>query len=208
MRSGILNKKINRRRILGIVSIDTETTGLNPNEDQVLEIAAVIDDFSGDNLKDIDDLPYFHCYVKHRKITGNLKALIMNQNLLKKIDSIDETDSRVETPKGAIKKFISFLTDNYGDFYKYTATGKNLAGFDFPFLDNLAPEYSDQFRFHFHHRILDVGSVYYDPYRDKNKLPNLQNCIDRAGIEKTVSHTALGDAKDVLLLLREYYFGG
>lgn len=44
-------------------SLDLETTGLDENKHQVIEIGGVIDDL--ENPLPIDDLPTFHCYVTH-----------------------------------------------------------------------------------------------------------------------------------------------
>ena len=48
------------------VSLDIETTGLNPENCQVLEIGAVIDD----GTTPIEECPTFHCYVDHGLILG------------------------------------------------------------------------------------------------------------------------------------------
>lgn len=58
------------------VSIDIETTGLNPEKCQVLQIGAVIEDTS--NPLPFEELPKFNCIVEHDDYLGQPTALKMN----------------------------------------------------------------------------------------------------------------------------------
>lgn len=193
-----------------LASIDLETTGINPQKDQVLEIAVVVDDLSlfGDK-EPLSNLKTFHCYVKHDKICGNPNALIMNQRILEILaGDRDPKGVSIKTPSEALKSLADFLSQ----WEKLTPTGKNVAGFDLPFLDQLCednPELGGNcfYREFLSHRCLDAGSVFFDPSKDENKLPNLQKCLDRADLGTEVKHTAVEDAKDVLRLLRYKYYG-
>jgi DNA polymerase III epsilon subunit-like protein len=62
------------------ISIDIETTGLNPETCQVLSIGAVIEDT--DNIMPVKDLPTFHGVVLSREISGDPYALNMNKDLI------------------------------------------------------------------------------------------------------------------------------
>ena len=53
------------------------------------------------------------------------------------------------------------------------------------------------------HRFLDPTTLYTD--FSKERPPGLQECLDKAGIEKKVKHTSLEDAWDVINLLRKFY---
>jgi hypothetical protein len=54
-----------------------------------------------------------------------------------------------------------------------------------------------------HQRVLDPCSMY---VRASDLIPpNLQECCNRAGIIKTVSHTAIDDARLVVELIRRKY---
>ena len=64
---------------LSYVSIDIETTGLDPETCQILEIGAVWDDWT----KPIDQLPVYHRLVYHTEYRGSAYALAMNANLLR-----------------------------------------------------------------------------------------------------------------------------
>ena len=68
------------------VSIDIETTGLNPENCQVLEIGAVIDD----GTTPIEDCPTFHCYVDHGLILGEPFAVSMHPTILRRIATHEE----------------------------------------------------------------------------------------------------------------------
>jgi hypothetical protein len=77
-----------------------------------------------------------------------------------------------------------------------TLTGKNAASFDLRFLRRL----DGWRRLPFSHRLIDPGSLYLRP--TDNGVPNTEECLKRAGIDKEVSHDALDDAYDVCKLIR------
>ena len=56
----------------------------------------------------------------------------------------------------------------------------------------------------FSQRVLDPAILYMNLLKDK-EVPNLKECLKRAGIEKEVAHDALEDALDVIRLLRKKY---
>ena len=62
------------------VSIDIETSGLNPKKDQILSFAAIIEDTS--KALSFEDCPKFYATVIHRRIKGSPEALSMNMNLV------------------------------------------------------------------------------------------------------------------------------
>lgn len=62
------------------VSIDIETTGLNPEKDQVLSIGALIEDTN--QPKNFEDMPKFHGVIKRDRIEGGLYAINLNRDLL------------------------------------------------------------------------------------------------------------------------------
>ena len=66
---------------LPYVSIDIETTGLEPATCQTLEIGAVIDDWT----RPIDELPVFRRVLAWEQVSGSPYAMALNANLLKRI---------------------------------------------------------------------------------------------------------------------------
>jgi oligoribonuclease len=73
------------------VSIDIETTGLDPEKCEILSIGAVIEDTN--NPLPLDQLPSFHVAIKRENITGSMFAINMNKDLI-------ETIVNYQTAKG------------------------------------------------------------------------------------------------------------
>jgi hypothetical protein len=53
-------------------------------------------------------------------------------------------------------------------------------------------------------RVLDPAQFYINWTKDI-ELPNLSTCKQRAGLDSNVSHNAIEDAWDVIMLLRKQY---
>jgi len=79
--------------------------------------------------------------------------------------------------------------------------GKNFAGFDKKFLERL-PRWKQVFSIR--SRVLDPGILFVD-WADDESIPSLDQCKQRAGIEGAVTHNAVEDAMDVVMLLRKVY---
>jgi hypothetical protein len=65
------------------VSIDVETTGLDPENNQILSVAAIIEDTNNPLL--FDDVPKFHVAIKRENISGSLFAINLNRELIQTI---------------------------------------------------------------------------------------------------------------------------
>lgn len=103
-------------------------------------------------------------------------------------------------PTCALSALVSIINKHYDD-KKYNLAGKNLSEFDLPFIKRLHRGHENLFKYH--RRILDP-SIYYLNIEDK-QLPNLTECLDRAGMQPTDLHTAIGDAWDICRLIRHHY---
>lgn len=180
------------------VSLDIETTGLDAQLDQILEVGAIIEDTN--NPKAREDCPQFHVYVDNERLSGNTFALSMNANILKKILELKKAKDTVNLVNtgGVISGLVSFLKQN--GIEKATFAGKNFAAFDLQFLKKMYG-YSD---LKLHHRFLDP-TVFFTDFNTDEILPDLTLCKTRAGIKGTVTHEALDDAWDVIELLRKKY---
>jgi len=178
------------------VSIDIETTGLNPENCQVLEIGAVIDD----GITPIEDCPTFQCYVDHGLILGEPYAVSMHPTILRRIATHEEGYMYLQPWEVAIR-FHDFLKGNDLDpeNEKVFVAGKNYAGFDARFLRKLT-NWDKHVRVH--HRILDPAAMYWQPEVDGVELPDTKTCMERAGIASEVAHMAIEDARMVALLIR------
>ena len=204
------------------LSIDIETTGLDPLTCDVLEVGAYLEDT--DNVLQRDALPCFHKYLWKDNYRGEPYALAMNQRIFQKmlelkkapgLGGFHDTDALLIEP--------DYLWDHFGwwmyfhrklwagtkfdDDKKFfvnemptlVVAGKNVAGFDIPFLKQIVGVFPK-----FHHRVIDPGMMYFDPHNDKVP-PDLKECKKRARLPEHVSHEALDDAWDVIQLVREKY---
>lgn len=221
------------------ISIDIETTGLDPETCQILSIGAVIEDTL--NPIPFEDLPKFHGVIKRENVSGSLFALNMNRDLIETIvqystaqdqdekndivhmtgmqfyheDEIVEAlfqfcyrnglvpvdpNSPFKTMKVVDGKTYPALTSSMPKVYLNCA-GKNFAGFDKKFLERL-PRWKQVFSIR--SRVLDPGILFVDWINDES-VPSLDECKKRAGIDGVVTHNAVEDAMDVVMLLRQCY---
>jgi hypothetical protein len=67
-----------------IVSIDTETTGLDPESCQILSIGVCIEDTC--NILPIQNIPKFHAVIMRDNLQGSVYALNMNKDLISLIN--------------------------------------------------------------------------------------------------------------------------
>lgn len=221
------------------ISIDIETTGLDPEFNQILSIGAVIEDT---HLPiPFEDLPKFHAVIKRESFHGSIFALNMNRDLIQAMKDhsearTDETKKLVEESFGAkfyqedevVEALYQFcyrnglveLDPNFLNKQMKTVdgipypilgsnmvktylncAGKNFAGFDKKFLERL-PRWKQVFSIR--SRVLDPGILFVDWINDES-VPSLDECKKRAGIDGVVTHNAVEDAMDVVMLLRQCY---
>jgi len=187
------------------VSIDIETTGLNHDICNVIEFAAIVDDLKVQ--APLEKLPRFQTYILQDHYVGEPFALAMHAETFRKIANWQKTGAIVCTPADLLPRFQTFLTSLCGyapdhkGITKINVAGKNFGNFDSKFLEKL-PHHNICVRFH--HRMLDPGTLYFDPNED-NEVPSTEVCMKRAGIQGDVKHTALEDALNVIKLLRHKY---
>ena len=174
-----------------LLSIDIETTGLNPNTCQTIEIAAV----SFDPLsKDHEDLHTFETLVKHDSYQGESYAIAMNHKIFGELAS-----GKGQPAWEAVNNLWCWIQDVHKEF-PLTIVGKNFAAFDLQFLKRL----SGWSAIPVSHRFLDVGSLYFDP-RIHDRVPGTDECCEIAGINSKTNHRALWDALLVADLVCDYY---
>jgi DNA polymerase III alpha subunit (gram-positive type) len=194
------------------VSIDIETTGLDPETCQILQIGAVIEDTV--KLKSTEELPKFQCLVENSHVSGSTFALNMNREILAKLGELEraDRDDRSEIRKKyniiptnlVAKSFAMWLAANgvqapeKSDMVSITVAGKNFGVFDKLFLEKL-PGWTSLIRFK--QRMIDPAILCMDWTTDSGP-PNLQTCMHRAQVEGSVTHDALQDAIDVVKVVR------
>lgn len=187
-------------------SIDLETAGDKPEKHPILEFGAVIEDTN--NPLPYDQLPRFQVYIDNGDdILGTPYALQMNAAILKRI-ALKEEGYEYIKPEELGKKFANWLAENGMDenitdegTIKITAAGKNFGSFDLQFLKR-CPGFTEEVTIS--QRLIDP-SVFYVNWEEDKELPNLNKCLERAGIEKTITHNAAEDAIDVVRVMRPVY---
>lgn len=186
------------------LSIDIETTGLDPQKNQILEFGAIAIDTSYPTVPYIAD---FRAVFVHQELTGNPIALTMNAELISEINTLLKTKD-FDYDEFNYNKPNDIYVRNSEEFQKYfdewlesinftgriTLAGKNLASFDLKFIEAAG------IKIKYRHRMIDPAILYVDWATDET-LPDLQQCLDRAGIVKSVEHTSLADAGDVAELV-------
>lgn len=107
------------------ISIDTETTGLNPETCQLLSFGAIVEDT--EKKLPFEEIPKFHCAILRGQrdiLQGELYALNMNRDLIEKItyystaedqdeknDLVQMTGMQFLREEEVVKAFFHFLID-------------------------------------------------------------------------------------------------
>lgn len=174
-------------------SVDVETTGLDPEEDQILEIGGVEMEFGGQ-----EPLSEFHSIIYHDRIVGDPFALSMHSDLLREISNLKNV-STIPYKKTIVMRGFSYWVSGGTNKKEQIFAGKNFDKFDRRFLvDNLGMKQSM-----FHHRTLDPTLLYM--HKLDSVPPSLGECVDRASITRLNEHRALSDARTVVSLIEKYY---
>jgi len=186
------------------LSIDIETTGID-DRSEILQISGVLDDGGK-----IDELVTFDMPIMFKSISySEPYALGMNAELLKKMMN---KDFKTFEPTIAAHYLVDFMErmslkylDEKGRPTKVMFAGKNVASFDIPKLRRFVQKHGTPYsgslkRFDdlVHYKTLDVGSLYYDVFKDNVSLSKINELTGR----NVVSHNALDDAFDVVYAVR------
>jgi hypothetical protein len=132
------------------ISIDTETTGLNPETCQLLSFGAIIEDT--EKKLPFDQIPKFHCAILRGErdiLQGELFALNMNKNLIESItqysiaktqeeknDLVQMTGMHFLKEDEVVKAFFHFLIDHgaIAPEHDYSKTVEIINGKTYPVL--------------------------------------------------------------------------
>ena len=184
-----------------IVSIDIETTGIDPNVCQVVQLGAVLFD-TNQSFK-----PQFYSkIVLQDEYVGEEFAINMNKKLIEmanlyKQNPIAEYSNCFVHINDLAKDFRKWLNTHraFGGQKSINVAGKNVAGFDMQFLMKV-PEWAK--RVPWKRRVLDPAVLCYS--KNDICLPDLHTCMERTFMEfcqKDTAHLGDSDALDVAGLL-------
>jgi hypothetical protein len=207
-------------------SVDIETTGIDPNKDAVLEIAAgcaqTIGEVkaSGDfSIADVSRYIYAPLdneirilVIPDTPITADLYILAMHSRLWSEMSRFDKEMGK---EKQVIKVSDSFFAVRkekaWPIFHAWfrrvqpkgamNCAGKNYAGFDARFLRRIDTGFDDLFRA----RVIDPAPLYYRS--GDEKMPSTETCLERLKKEwpsmpALEAHNALDDARAVGWLVK------
>jgi oligoribonuclease len=184
------------------ITIDIETTGLDPVKDQILQFAAVIRD-TNKMSEPVEKSPTMVCYVEHQRYEGHPYALALNAGILSELAKPKEKRKMKTVSHDQLAySFANFLIENGYEYSMnsrrvfFIGAGKNFGTFDLQFLKNL-PGWSSTLVVD--SRVLDPAMLFIRP--EDKKLPGLKNCLQRIGINKEISHDALEDVHDTIIAL-------
>jgi len=179
------------------IAIDCETTGLDPNTCQMVELAMIHAEVQIDTPPKVD---VNHWYIRPRdgqQYCGEDTAMRMNQGIMDKIMSGEYLSVTEDTIVPTISRWLkSHMYGREG----FVPCGKNVMGFDMRFLRRL-PGWGYPAIKH-KHRAIDVGTLMLRPTDECP--PDLEECKKRAGIIGGVSHTAIEDAMDCVQIVRRW----
>lgn len=177
------------------VALDIETTGVDPETSQILEIGFVVFD-TCNSLTPFDALPKGKVRIQHQTIHGNIFAINMNKDIIADINRSLRDKDFVEQQKelGIIyigpdffvsntlvgfilekAKLAGYEISNNEHQIVFTAAGKNFSSFDLEFLKRL-PHWDLHFKIN--RRSLDPTLEYFNPITDEIP-PDLNTCVER-----------------------------
>jgi oligoribonuclease len=195
------------------ISIDIETTGLDPNTDQILQFAACIGDTNMQPLEHAKE--YINIYVIPKDpIVVPLRVAAMHGELFRALVKYsgelgnDKQVVKINDHLFAVKPekllciFRAWMKKLYPNNEKANVAGKNFSGFDMKFLERNSPDWDFMFR----HRVIDPGVLYWRT--GDAKVPSTETCLGRmcetyseVKPENIKAHDALEDAQLVMWLV-------
>lgn len=181
------------------ISLDIETTGLSMNS-QILQVAMVYDDLE----TPIDQLPTFNKKIFYKSFShAEPYALMMNAKLIQEMskgyNKLGQDWTHSDYAMDVALDFMQKFTKDNSE--KIVFAGKNVASFDIPMLRSSmkdSPYSIDLFNKICHYKTIDVGSLYFDVFKENVSLSKINELTGR----KEVSHDALDDAMDVVYAIR------
>lgn len=203
------------------VSLDIETSGIDTEKSEILELGFVYDD----GVSAFSQLKRHNFILKLPSLSfASFSALNMNARLIKAIH--EGKDPQLAEVPYAFGVLLETLHEASAAAYKWdmdrnrkpsqriTLAGKNVASFDLPIIKSFLTRYAatewtgpfsdsldtlNSILGKLQHRTLDPGSMY---VADFGYVPSLDEIKTFMGIKDGVSHCAVEDALDVVDAIR------
>lgn len=173
-----------------LIALDLETTGLNPQTDQILEVGMVCFDSETGEVHG-----EFQTLVSHDRYEGSAYALQMNQEILLELT---DTNMRYKTCYGE----SHMLEHEMLEFTKFTwgldrphVVGFNVAPFDLAFLKASGIDIFD-------FRAIELGTLLMGPMESATPVSSRYVVKMVRGPDAKVPHRALEDARLAVELYR------
>lgn len=166
--------KTNENRV---IIVDVETSGLDPEQHVVLEVAAIDLSDTGEGISFVPDHP--NEWVRN----ADPVALSVNKYFERRV--FDEQLTNMET-RVHLRQLSQMLE-------QATVAGSN-PSFDVTFLRSLFAEHKVPFP-RIHHRLLDLSPYAAGALKLGTRLPGLARVCELLDVDNTAPHTALGDAR-------------
>ncbi|RMD45277.1 3'-5' exonuclease [Candidatus Pacearchaeota archaeon] len=168
-----------------LLTIDTETTGLQPAIHQILTVGLLVIEVEKDHLKMLESL---HIPVKHKCYRADKKALMVNRICLERHHKIS-----IE-PKMACEKISRFIEEN--NLGSTPLLGHNIA-FDLSFLTELFRK--EKKRYPFAKKFYDTMFIW-NALKRQGRVPShlnstLQTIAEYFKIDYSNAHDALSDCE-------------
>lgn len=211
-----------------IVSIDIETTGVDKEYCQILEIGAVLFD-TDKGLDQFDSCPKFKCIIDNGKhIQGQPYAIDMNARIFKILAGLEKfyrNDEETKNARSLYRTEYSIIAPSqFPDMFWTWLHVNGLSGIPFelgtthkivkePIYINVCGKNFSEFdkpfmikeipnletRVRFRRRVLDPVTLFINS-TDEDP-PGLGECMKRAGLDGSVTHDSLQDSIDTAKVL-------
>jgi oligoribonuclease len=100
------------------ISIDIETSGLNPEKNKILSFGAIIEDTT--KKSPYEELPKFNAIILQHEITGSPRAITMNKEIISLIGEFIEGDEETKSNLNHHSEYIFIKEDELAQhFYDF-----------------------------------------------------------------------------------------
>lgn len=176
------------------ITIDLETSGLDPEKHQILELVAVVDNFSRDK---IDSTSVFHEYIKPLQFEIDTQICSLSE--------ADRLTERGRNPDWVFQRFEQFIQDQFQDD---DGCPESIISVTIPeviqFINNAKVKYlpNDMAIWRLiESQRLDLRSLYFNPQLNTN-LPGLDDILE-VNVEENITPLTL--VCSIIGSIRTYY---